>query len=169
MTDPKELMVEAKARAADLHQFTLIAKARKADGVNAREEVFCREYVTGLDVIKAIQATGYSGNNPREVGVRWLQRPQVKARIAALQKRDEVRAEMSREIYLKMLQDTYEKAMSDGDYSGANKAAELMGKALGYFVEQKAVLNVSAKMPENQAQEVEEVKRLARIAGVNLE
>jgi hypothetical protein len=44
-----------------------------------------------------------------------------------------------------------------------------MGKSLGYFVDQKAILNVTARIPDDKAAEVEEVKRLARIAGVSLE
>ena len=46
---------------------------------------------------------------------------------------------------------------------------ELLGKSLGFFVEQKAILNVTSKLQGDQAQEVEEVKRLAKIAGVTLE
>jgi hypothetical protein len=59
--------------------------------------------------------------------------------------------------------------MADGDYAGANRALELMGKAQGYFVEQKAVLNMTAKMPGDKAQQIAEVQRLAKIAGVSFE
>jgi hypothetical protein len=165
----KTMLAQARLKAAEMDQSTLRLKAYNADSVSPREEVFCREFITTMDPAKAVISAGYTGNNARATGSKWLQRPRVKRRIEQLQKKDEVRAEMSREIYLKMLQDTYDKAMADGDYSGANKAAELMGKSLGYFVDQKAILNVTARIPDDKAAEVEEVKRLARIAGVSLE
>jgi hypothetical protein len=43
---------------------------------------------------------------------------------------------------------------------------ELIGKALGYLVDQKAVLSVSKKIDPEHASA--EAKRLAKIAGVTL-
>jgi hypothetical protein len=98
-----------------------------------------------------------------------LERPRIEKRLRTLLERDQFRADLTREIYHKKLQDIYDKAMGDGDYAGANRAMELLGKSLGFFVEQKAVLNVTSRLQGDKAQEVEEVKRLAKIAGVSFE
>lgn len=142
--------------------------SRRMD-LTTKEEIFCREYAIHRDSKKALLAAGYSGNHPAEIGRRWLQRPRIEKRLRTLLERDQFRADLTREIYHKKLQDIYDKAMGDGDYAGANRAMELLGKSLGFFVEQKAVLNVTSRLQGDKAQEVEEVKRLAKIAGVSLE
>ncbi len=134
-----------------------------------QEEIFCKEYSVHKDIKKAVVAAGYTGNHPGEIGRRWFQRSRIQRRINTLLERDQFRADLTREKYHQKLQDIYDKAMGDGDYSGANRAMELLGKSLGFFVEQKAILNVTSKLQGDKAQEVEEVKRLAKIAGVTLE
>lgn len=166
--DP-ELMQEAQKRVESLKGLKSMTVRNFRRGLKPHEEVFCREYVTGSDLATCARAAGYDGPNPEGRARQWLSRPIIKERLAAMRKKDEIRAQFSRDIYLEMLKETYQKAMADGDYTGANKAAELLGKALGYFVDQKAVLNVSTRIPEDSAARVAEVQRLAKIAGVKLE
>lgn len=162
------LMQEARKRASRIRK-TKTSQLIYVRGLTPEEEAFCVEFSSSMDRKKALEAAGYTGNNPTNMAARWLAKQRIQDRLAELRNKVEARAELNRETYLQMLQATYDKAMSDGDYSGANKASELLGRAMGYFVEQKAVLNVSAKMPEDKAQRVAEVQRLAKIAGVSLE
>jgi hypothetical protein len=40
---------------------------------------------------------------------------------------------------------------------------------MGYFVDQRAVLNVTAQVPSDKTAKVAEIQRLAKIAGVKLD
>lgn len=139
------------------------------EGITPEEDVFCREYLASMDLKKAIAAAGYEGKHPTVTARRWLNKGRVRKRMQQLQARDELRADITRDKYHQMLTETYERAMADGDYAGANKAAELLGKSMGYFVEQKAILNVSSQIPSDKSAKVAEIQRLAKIAGVKFE
>jgi len=170
MTDKeKQMMMVAKKKAAEVSGREVIKVASQLRELSAEEELFCREFAASGDRHKALEVSGYKGKRPGVTASRWLQKSNVQKRVAALRTQHEARLNITRDIYLGMLQETYERAMADGDYAGANRALELMGKAQGYFVEQKAVLNMTAKMPGDKAQQIAEVQRLAKIAGVSFE
>lgn len=167
--EEKDLMLEAQRKAATISHEEVSRHAQVIKELTPEEEMFCREFAVTKDRRKAMEAAGYKGKNPSMTAARWLAKPRIRNRLQSIVERKEARVDISKEIYLNMLQETYDRAMADGDYAGANRASELLGKALGYFVEQKAVLNVSARMPEDRTQQIEEVKRLAKIAGVSFE
>jgi len=144
----------------------LLIKKRYRQDLTPEEEIFCREYLQTGNATKSVIAAGYQGRNAATVGSRWFNRPRIQKKLERLRTRDEAQADLTRELYLDMLKDTYQRAMGDGDYSGANRAMELIGKALGYLVDQKAVLSVSKKIDPEHASA--EAKRLAKIAGVTL-
>jgi len=146
-----------------------LRRIHREDGITPEEEIFCREYLASMDLKKAITAAGYTGRHPNVTARRWLGKPKVKERLQQMQKRDEIRADVTRDKYHQMLMETYDRAMADGDYSGANRAAELLGKSMGYFVEQKAILNVTSRMEGDKSAKVAEIQRLAKIAGVKFE
>jgi hypothetical protein len=146
----------------------ILFKKRYREDLSPEEELFCREYLLHGNATQAIKATGYEGRNPSVIGSNWLKRPRIQKKLARLKTRDEAQADMTRDIYLAMLKDTYQRAMADGDYSGANRAIELIGKHLGYLVDQKAVFTATKKIENPEAMQAE-VQRLARIAGVPLE
>jgi hypothetical protein len=146
----------------------ILFKKRYREDLSPEEELFCREYILHGNATQAIKATGYEGRNPSVIGSNWLKRPRIQKKLARLKTRDEAQADMTRDIYLAMLKDTYQRAMADGDYSGANRAMELIGKHLGYLVDQKAVFTATKKIENPEAMQAE-VQRLARIAGVPLE
>ncbi len=167
--DEKELMLKAKERAASLDHTEIVRYASIMKTLTPEEEIFCKEFAATGDRRKAIVASGYDGKYASNTAARWLAKGRIQDRLNQLRSKVEARLDISKEIYLQMLQETYERAMADGDYAGANRAAELMGKSLGYLVEQKAILNVKTKIPEDRSQRVAEVQRLAKIAGVTLE
>lgn len=146
-----------------------LRKIHREEGITPEEEIFCREYLASMDLTKAITAAGYTGSHPTVTARRWLNKPKVRDRLQQMQKRDEIRADITRDKYHQMLTETYERAMADGDYAGANRAAELLGKSMGYFVEQKAILNVTSRVDGDKSAKVAEIQRLARIAGVKFE
>jgi hypothetical protein len=160
--------LEAAKEVAKKERPRILFKKRFRDDLSPEEEIFCREYVLHGNATQAIKATGYEGRNPSVIGSRWLARPRIQKKLSRLKTRDEAQADMTRDIYLGMLKDTYQKAMADGDYSGANRAMELIGKHLGYLVDQKAVFTTTKKIENPEAMQAE-VQRLARIAGVPLE
>lgn len=167
--EEKKLMLDAQQKVAALSGKEVQRMAKVLEDLTPEQEIFCKEFVATGDRRKAIQAAGYTGRNASTAAARWLSREKVQNRIKQIRGKFEAKADLTRDIYLQMLQETYERAMGDGDYAGANRAAELMGKAMGYFVDQKAVLNVSSRIPEDRVQQIAEVQRLAKIAGVSFE
>lgn len=159
--------LEAAKEVARKERPRILFKKRFREDLSPEEEVFCREYVLHGNATQAIKATGYDGRNPSVIGSSWLKRPRIQKKLSRMKTRDEAQADMTRDIYLAMLKDTYQKAMADGDYSGANRAMELIGKHLGYLVDQKAILTATKKLDSPDAMEAE-VQRLAKIAGVAL-
>ena len=158
--------LEAAVEQAKKARPKLLYKMRYREELSPEEEIFCREYLLSGNATKAVQAAGYQGKHATIIGSRWLHRPRIQKKLGRMRTRDEAKADLTRDLYLDMLKDTYQKAMGDGDYSGANRAMELIGKALGYLVDQKAVLSVSKKIDPEHASS--EAKRLAKIAGVTL-
>ena len=121
-----------------------------------KHERFIVEYLIDRNATKAAARAGYS--RARQTGSDLLRRPEIAAEIkrreAELIAQVEKKAEVSREWVLDQLVRNYERAMQakpvldqDGTpvgefrYQGnvANKALELIGRALGVFVDRKEV------------------------------
>ena len=69
-----------------------------------------------------------------------------------------------------MLLDNHKRAMEAGDFKAGNEALQLIGKSMGYLIDQRQTLNVTANMnkpmaPEDQRERIE---RLAALAGMPL-
>jgi phage terminase small subunit len=72
--------------------------------VNARQEMFCREYIISLNATEAAIKAGYSKRTARQQGQRLFTNVDVQERIAELQKESFGRAEIDADRVLKELE-----------------------------------------------------------------
>jgi hypothetical protein len=109
------------------------------DGLNIRQATFAAEYVAHHgNGTKAAIAAGYSPKGAHVRASQLLRLGKVKKRIERLTRRHEVTAER----VLTRLDNLSLKAEESGNFPAAVKAEELLGKALGLFVDRSVSVNV---------------------------
>lgn len=102
-------------------------------GLTTFEWRFVEAYAKCGNGTEAMIAAGSKAKRPAAVATNTLAKPRVQKAVQMLQqKRIEVMALDQTEV-LQKLRDVYTGAMQDRKYSDANKAAELLGQALGMF------------------------------------
>lgn len=169
--DEKELMEEAEKEAAGLPA-KRIRGAKNVHGLTEMEETFAIHYAKTRDGVAALKAAGYT--TPKGTFLKWkikqmLEKPAIAHRVNEINNIAAVDVAMTREIFHKKLLMAHQKALEAGEYKAANEALELVGKSLGYFVEQKAQVNINANMDGVSMDE--RLKRMQEIAarvGLNL-
>lgn len=111
---------------------------------NDRWERFAQALVAGTDTRDAYIEAGYSVDDilPESVHAaiyRMRNEPEIVARITELHERAAARAEMKRSDILSMLKGDRDLAYKVGQPGAAIRAAELMGKEIGMFVDRKEI------------------------------
>lgn len=121
--------------------------------LNARQEVFCKEYLIDLNATQAAIRAGYSGRTAYSQGQRLLKNVEVLAHVKELKAKRADELELDAYWVLKRLKDISDRSMQaepvmtfdpgsgemveSGEYefdsTGANKATELIGKHIGMF------------------------------------
>ena len=109
------------------------------DGLTLKQASFAAEYVALLgNGSKAAIAAGYSPKGAHVAANRLLRKATVKKRIERLSKRHEVTADR----VLTRLDNLSVKAEESGNFPAAVRAEELLGKALGLWVDRSVSVNV---------------------------
>lgn len=121
--------------------------------LNAKQEMFCKEYIIDLNATQAAIRAGYSERTARSQGQRLLTNVDILARIKELKDKRADELELDAYWVLKRLKDvsdrsmqaepvmTYDHALGEmvetGEYEfdshGANRSTELIGKHIGMF------------------------------------
>lgn len=123
--------------------------------MKSRDETFAQALADGKTAGEAYQLAGYSGGaaNAR----RKKASPAIKARLAAiLSQRQAIQTEVAvglaakivvtREFVIDVLTRNIDEAREKGDLGAVNKAAELLGKDIGMFVERSVNINVNTDL-----------------------
>lgn len=121
--------------------------------LNAKQEMFCKEYLIDLNGTQAAIRAGYSEKTATATASRLLTNVNVLARVKELKEKRAEGLELDAYWVLKRLKDISDRAMQaqpvmewdytenklveTGEYqfdsTGANKATELIGKHIGMF------------------------------------
>lgn len=104
---------------------------------NPRHERFAQELASGKPQSAAYEAAGYKPDEPN--ASRLTRNDKVRARVAELQTKAAVRAEITKADVLAMLIEDRKLARDLEQTSAAIRAAELLGKEIGMFVDRKEV------------------------------
>lgn len=121
--------------------------------LNAKQEMFCKEYLIDLNATQAAIRAGYSERSATVTASRLLTNANILARVKELKEKRADELELDAYWVLKRLKDISDRAMQaepvmgfdytenklveTGEYqfdsTGANKATELIGKHIGMF------------------------------------
>lgn len=147
--------------------------------LNARQEVFCKEYLIDLNATQAAIRAGYSERTAKSQGNRLLTNVDILTRVKELKDKRADELELDAYWVLKRLKDISDRSMQaepvmtfdpasggmveSGEYefdsTGANKATELIGKHIGMFDPKvKHLDGMSAAQLEKVKAETEFVK-----------
>lgn len=124
-------------------------RTRKKNAPN--RDRFVEEYLIDLNATQAAIRAGYSQKSAYSQGQRLLKNAEIAGRIESAKAARSQRVEIDQDYVVRLLQEIAEKSvgrqkvtiavkgtdveMSIFDQAGANRAAELLGKHLGMFVE----------------------------------
>ncbi len=122
--------------------------------LNAKQEMFCKEYLKDLNATQAAIRAGYSERTAYSTGQRLLKHVEINARVKELKAKRAEELELDAYWVLKRLMDISNRSMQAepvlewdedshsmvhrGEYKfdsvGATKATELIGKHIGVFL-----------------------------------
>ena len=161
----KDEMLERAAKGENFKPGNFIA------GMSPKQEKFCMEYIATGDSLTAYKAAGYApGKNHSDTRRRastLLKQPKIEQRINDLREVALDRMAWSADHVLQRLDDVYQHALSNGDYTNANRSIENVAKHLGMFVdrsEQKIKMGSLGDSNDSDAVK-KDIERLAEIAG----
>lgn len=130
--------------------------------LTSKQEKFCQGIVSGLNQSDAYRSaydvSGMLDASVNNEAYKMMQAPDITSRIDALRLPVAERLGLGLEDYLKEMIDMKDDARGDAEHSAAIKAFELVGKALGYYVNKT---EISGHLAIEQLSDEELDKRLA--------
>ena len=140
-------------------------------GMAPKQEKFCMEYIATGDSLIAYKAAGYapgkSHSDTRRRASTLLKKPKVEQRINDLREVAIDRMAWSADHVLQRLDEVYQHALQNGDYTNANRSVENVAKHLGMFVDRsEQKIKMGGLGDTDSSEEVKkDIERLADIAG----
>jgi len=127
----------------------LFTRSQLVGGLSPRQEKFCMEYMATGDIVHAYKQAGYA---PGKTDSKTRQRAwatlhtnkKIKKRLENLREEALRRMAWNADKVLERVSSVYENAMSENDFTNANRSMETIARHLGMFVdksEQKVKLS----------------------------
>ena len=152
-------------RPAHLRQYP---PRQPAKDLSDNQEKFARAYVATGNIQEAYRRGGYNANckNPTKNAREIYENPKIQLRISQLKEEAAKKYEITTDEVTHKLLRAYDAAMGESQYSAAIRAAELLGKHLGMFIERSEHHHIiEGLFTGNAAPQVEsDLKNLIRIA-----
>ena len=101
--------------------------------LNAKQMMFCREYLIDLNATQAAIRAGYSINTAKETGYENLTKPHIAEFIQVLMDERSASTGITAEYVLTGIKDLTDKLVIGEDPKSAYKGFELLGKHLTLF------------------------------------
>tara|TARA_R100001369_G_scaffold25630_1_gene46623 strand:+ start:5070 stop:5771 length:702 start_codon:yes stop_codon:yes gene_type:complete len=140
-------------------------------GMAPKQEKFCMEYIATGDSLIAYKSAGYapgkSHSDTRRRASTLLKKPKIEQRINDLREVAIDRMAWSADHVLQRLDEVYQHALQNGDYTNANRSVENVAKHLGMFVDRSEQKIKMGALGDNDSSEdvKKDIERLADIAG----
>ena len=119
--------------------------------LSARRLRFCQNYISADTDREAAIAAGYSEKSAHVAAARLLKDDNVLAEIARRQEKASERADIKESDVIKMLLEDREGARKAKQYGPSVRAAELIGRKLGMFVDKRLVGEIREHTDEEVA------------------
>jgi hypothetical protein len=113
---------------------------------NTRHERFAQEVASGSSQSEAYATAGFRSETPAATKAnasRLMSRPEVRERVAELQLAQGRQSEIKRADIIEMLLADRERAHAQRQIAAAVRAAELIGKLCGMFIDRREVRTVN--------------------------
>lgn len=120
-----------------------------------KEAAFVREFQVDHNATQAAIRAGYSPKSAANIASDLKKKPHIAAELAKLETEAIKTGAVAKDEVIQKLRDTYTKAIEGKHYSAAVRAAELLGKTIGVFVDRVDVELTSM----NDAALIEEVRK----------
>lgn len=133
--------------------------------LNARQQLFCREYMRDLNATQAYIRAGYGPKEPDKAAEVLMKNPLVKDMISQLMAERNARLNINADRVIGMLVDAYEGAMVGEDFSPAVRAAQLLGQHVNLFKEHN-VQTVKLAGVSNSNEEKDVDADIERLLGI---
>jgi len=124
-----------------------------------RRERFAQLVAEGKSTHDAYIAAGYKPN--RGNATRLKANEVIRKRVQELQNEAAMEAKITKADVLKMLMEDRQDARDNGQYSPAIRAAELLGKELGMFVDRSESVNTNYNISDQPINEEEWASQFA--------
>jgi hypothetical protein len=140
-------------------------------GMSPKQEKFCMEFIATGDSLIAYKEAGYApGKNHSDTRRRastLLKKPKIEQRINDLREVAIDRMAWSADHVLQRLDEVYQHAVQNGDYTNANRSIENVAKHLGMFVDRtEQKIKMTTLSDTDSSEDVKkDIDRLAGIAG----
>jgi len=118
----------------------LFTRSQLIGGLSPRQEKFCMEYMATGDILHAYKASGYAlGKNDSKSRQRaWATlhtNKKIKKRLENLREEALRRMAWNADKVLEKVSSVFENAMSENDFTNANRSMETIARHLGMFIE----------------------------------
>ena len=117
--------------------------------LSAKQKQFGREFIIDHNVTAAYVRAGYAEKCAQSAGSRLMREPLMIAFIEELEAKAAERNDVDVDEVIKKLRESYDAATVAKHYSAAVRAAELLGKTIGQFVD----VNKNIDVPDIPAEE----------------
>lgn len=145
-------------------------RAEQRSGLSFKEERFCQLYVKyAQDAKRAVLEAGLADGKEKDFGkiaVALMKDDRIQRRIGDLQEHLALRNNLTPDKVVEMILSVYKAAFDGGKFDQANKAAELLGKYLGMFVDKSETKQL---VVTDEAKLDQDIQRFAKIAGIKIE
>jgi len=119
---------------------------------------FCEEFLVDFNATQAVVRAGYKTQFPNRIGYQLLQNPAIRITIDALKAQRAQHSDVTKDFVLKKIVKTLEKAEADGNHNATLRAAELLARHLGMFVERTEISGPDGKAIEMEQKVKEDVE-----------
>ncbi len=139
--------------------------------LSEKQLAFCHEYLVDLKPSQAALRAGYAPAYVNRQAQQLRDNPAVDFVIKALQAKRTAKSDVTKDYVLKKIVDTLEKAEDRDNYTAVLRAAELLAKHLGMFIDRTEISGPDGDAIKIQQKAEEDVadfrSRIARLAERN--
>lgn len=126
------------------------------DALTAKQRAFVEEFLKDLNGTQAVLRAGYKTKHPNRIAFQLMEKPEIRLAIDGLRAERTKNSDVTKDYVLRKIMRTLESAEQADNYNAVLRAAELLAKHLGMFVERTEISG-----PDGGAIKTEQIQREA--------
>ena len=109
------------------------------DSLSPRQLQFVQEYLKDMNATQAVLRASYNTVYPNRIGFQLMENPAIRIAIDALKVERNMYSDVTKDFVLDKIVKTLEKAEKDNNHNATLRAAELLARHLGMFIERTEI------------------------------